>query len=286
VSPWIVLPAAVALLMGAAALAARRVRLADERRAEAAWSRLAARAAPDGAAFAPAMIRDLPEPARRYLEFAITPGAPLRTVVELEMVGSFGLGDRRKPRWMRLCAREILAPPHGFVWLATIGRGLVRIAGSDAQLDTEAWTRFWLLGTVPLVRAAATPDLVRSARARTVGEALWAPASLLPRNGAVWEAIDDARARVGFDLGGERFSLDLTIAPDGRPTSFVMMRWSDANPEKRFHLQPFGGTILETGTFDGYTIPTRVELGNHVGTDAYFPFFVARVTGARYLGGT
>lgn len=61
-----------------------------------------------------------------------------------------------------------------------------------------------------------------------------------------------------------------------------MMRWSDANPEGAFRWQPFGGTIEETGAFGGYTIPTRIAVGNHYGTDDYFPFFRAEIVDARF----
>ena len=55
----------------------------------------------------------------------------------------------------------------------------------------------WAIATdriVPLVRPRVTVDLVRSAMARSVIEALWTPAALLPRPGAAWEPIDTDRA--------------------------------------------------------------------------------------------
>jgi hypothetical protein len=62
----------------------------------------------------------------------------------------------------------------------------------------------------------------------------------------------------------------------------VGMRWSDANSSKRFQLQPFGGTMEQEATFDGYTIPSMVRVGNMFGTDDYFPFYEARVLRAIY----
>ncbi len=61
-----------------------------------------------------------------------------------------------------------------------------------------------------------------------------------------------------------------------------MRRWSDANPERAFRWQPFGGTVAEEARFGGYTVAGRVEAGNHFGTDDYFPFFRARVLGLRF----
>jgi len=156
------------------------------------------------------------------------------------------------------------------------------VSGSDGCIEDRAWTRFWLAGLIPVARTTSTPDLVRSARARAVAEALWAPVSLLPENGVTWEPLDADSARAILWSNGERYALDLTVAPDGRPVSMSMQRWTNANPDRVFRLQPFGATVLETGTFEGYTIPTRIDGGNWFGTDAYFPFFRATVTSATF----
>jgi hypothetical protein len=229
------------------------------------------------------MIEGLPEPAQRYFTYAIAPGTPVRTVVELTMQGEIGLGDREASNYQSMRAREILAPPHGFVWLPQIGSGLNWVTGSDGCVDHQVWTRFWLLETLPVARTTSSSDLVRSARARAVAEALWSPASLLPLNGATWEAVDQNRAKVIFIVDGERYALELTMAEDGRPRSVVMQRWTNANPEHVFRYQPFGATVVEMGSFGGYRIPIRIDGGNWFGTDAYFPFFRAQVTQARFL---
>ena len=67
------------------------------------------------------------------------------------------------------------------------------------------------------------------------------------------------------------------------PKLETTMRWSDANPQKTFRLQSFGGTMEAEGTFEGFTIPTRIEVGNHFGTAQYLPFFQANLVAAEYL---
>jgi hypothetical protein len=275
----------VAGTVGLGVGAAYAVRAADERRAQAAWAQLAglgaAAARPDR--FDPRMVEGLPAPARRYFLRSIAPGTPLRTVAEIEMEGELGLGDRADPRYLPMRARQILAPPHGFVWVPEMGKWPMRISGSDGYALGGAWTRFWLLGMVPVARAADTPDLARSAAARGIAEALlWVPAALLPGESVAWEPIDERRARVAVRHGGERFPVELEVAEDGRLLSLAMPRWSDANPERTFRWQPFGGTVAEVRTFGGYTVASRVDAGNHFGTDAYFPFFRARVLDIRF----
>ncbi len=269
-------------LMAAGLVGTQLLRAADACGAEAAWTALASRAEPRPARFDPAMVAGLPEPARRYFRFAIAPGTPLRTVAFIEMGGRFGLGDKTDHRFYPMHARQVLAPPHGFVWIPRIGSGLMRMSGSDALVDDTAWTRFWLLGTVPLVRASGATDLARSAIGRAIGEALWAPAALLPANGVAWEAVDADRARAIFAVRGERHAVELTVAPDGRPLSVALERWSNANPERVFRWQPFGATIEAVGSFSGFTVPTRISGGNHFGTGDYFPFFQAEVITVDY----
>lgn len=164
-------------------LGAWAFRVHDGRDADQAWASLAEQGIQNQIPFGPEMVAGLPDPARLYFLFAIAPGTPLRTVVELDMVGEIGLGDKERPNYQPMVAREVLAPPHGFVWVPRIGSGLSRVLGSDAWIGDRAWTRFWLLNTIPVARTRASTDLVRSARARAVAEALWVLASLLPANG-------------------------------------------------------------------------------------------------------
>ena len=62
-------------------------RLSDAIRANSAWKNLAELSIPSPAAFDPAMIVELPEPAQRYFACSISPGTPLGRVDELTMEG-------------------------------------------------------------------------------------------------------------------------------------------------------------------------------------------------------
>jgi hypothetical protein len=256
----------------------RQADLRDDRQASAA---LSARPAP--ARFDPAMLDGLPPLARRYLTWAIAPGTVLSPVVCLQMRGRFVLNGKGLP--MR--ARQVLAPPHGLVWRAHIGQGIGAVSGSDGLLalpgqPARSWTRFRALGLVPVARAGGTPDHLRSAATRAVMEAVWCPASLLPQAGAVWRDLDGAQAEVGYPALTGVAPMHLELAEDGAPRTLVAARWSDANPQRRWQLQPFGGRVLAHGSFGGFRIPTHVELGNHWGTPAYAPFFEAEVTAADF----
>jgi hypothetical protein len=263
--------------------AAQWLRAQDLEREREVWRALAATTRTQPPAFDPAMVADLPDPARRFFLFSIRPGTRLRTVAEIEMGGWIGLGSKEDPGYQPMRARQILASPHGLVWQVQAGSGLMAMTGSDAVFGRDAWTRFWLLKTLPIVRAGGDADFARSGAGRVVSEALfWTPAAFLPGSGARWEPVDQDTARAVVATPVETVAVELTVAPDGRPRSVLLQRWSNQNPEKAWRYQPFGGTIDEVGEFEGYRVATRVDGGNHFGSDAYFPFYRARVSSITY----
>ncbi|QUL38911.1 DUF6544 family protein [Erythrobacter sp. JK5] len=242
-------------------------------------ARLAAMQPSDPPPFALDSVADLPEPARRYFAYLIAEGTPTWRVAELEMEGEFGMGDNSSPNYLDMEATQVLAAPHGFVWKMRAGRGAFRMSGSDSA----SWTRFWLAGVIPVARLGGTLDHRRAAFGRYVAEAaFWTPAAFLPGPGVSWKAVADDCARVTVDHDGLSQSVDIFIARDGRPIRVEFDRWSDANPEKTYRIQRFGGYLSEFEQFDGFTLPTRVEAGNFFGSDDYFAFFKAKVTAVRF----
>jgi hypothetical protein len=99
-----------------------------------------------------------------------------------------------------------------------------------------------------------------------------------------WEFVSADVARATVTHNDMVQTVDVTVDDDGRPTRVVIPRWTDANPEKTYQLQPFGGFLSEFQEFAGYQLPTRVEGGNFIGTEAYFPFYKARVESLRFVG--
>lgn len=206
----------------------------------------------------------------------------MRTVAEISMRGEFSLGSRDKPEYMPMHAEQVLAAPHGFVWQVRVG-DRVWFTGSDGADEESSWSRFWLLGILPVARAGRNADHRRSAFGRYVAEAVfWTPAALLPGNSVRWEAIDESSARVIVTHDNLEQAVDLTVDAEGRLIKVAFQRWSDANREKRFRAQPFGGYLSDYREFDGFRLPARVEAGNFFDTDDYFAFFKAEVTNVRF----
>jgi len=230
--------------------------------------------------FEPTMVADLPDPARRYFLHSIRPGTPLAQSVRLTMIGEMRLGPRQP--WLWLHARQVLAPPAGFVWEASAGRGLIRFTGADAYANGQGRVAFRLWDLVPVARASG-PDVSRAARGRLAIESIWQPASLLPRRGVTWTPIDDRTAQATVTVDGERIPLRLTIAQDGSLQSVAMDRWGNLTVDGRYALIPFGADILAERTFGGYTVPAHVGVSWWHGTDNRFEFFRAEISQATFL---
>lgn len=89
-------------------------------------------------------------------------------------------------------------------------------------------------------------------------------------------------ARVTIRRGDLSQAIDLTVGAAGRPVTLVFQRWSNANPDKVWRLQPFGAVMSDFRDVGGYRLPLGVEAGTLFGMSDYFPFFVAEVSEIRF----
>lgn len=248
--------------------------------AQAIYAGILSQASPATQVYSPEMVSHLPEIAQRYFNHAIAVGTPLATTVELHMIGEFRLGEKDKYKRFDMQARQILSPPRAFVWMADMKSGPTVVNGSDGFYQGQGWVRFWMFRAIPLVQAAGDENLNRAGTARPLVESVWAPATLLPQNGARWEALDPSHAKVSFGAGDDLLEMILTIDNSGRPLDISTQRWSDVNPEKKYKYHTFGGTLDAEATFGGFTIPSDVNVGYHYGSKAYFPFFTGHISNA------
>ena len=259
-------------------LALLALRLFDDRAERLEWARLSALQPSYPSTFNSSLVADLPEPARRFFNFAIKPGTPLLSVAEIDMGGKFSLGTKDKPNYQPMNARQILASPMGFVWKLKIP-GAVPLTGSDSG----RWTRFRILGLIPVARMEESVNHTRAAFGRYVAESVfWTPAAVLPGPGVVWQALGSDSSRVSVTGNGLTQEVDVKVDAEGRPVEVHFMRWTNANAEKQHRLQPFGGYLSDFREVQGFRVPFDVEAGNMFGTSDYFAFFKAKVTAVRF----
>jgi len=279
---WIAIAAAVIIIT--ALIMFRFWRYQDDRAMYSTWNHLTATAVHRPELFDLRQLDGLPDPARRFFNHAIKKGTPLYTVAEISMHGEFSLGDKNEPKYQPMSACQLLAPPFGFIWHVKAGAGLIQFSGSDAAFPDGSWTRFWLLGLLPVARVGGTNDHAVSSFGRYMAEAIfWSPASLLPTDNVVWTEVDNNTARVTVTHSKFKQAFDITVDNKGRIEQVQFDRWTDANEDKAYRFQPFGGYLSDYQEFDGYILPTTVVAGNHYGTEKYFPFFKATVDQVSFI---
>ncbi len=222
-------------------------------------------------------LRDRPDGVRHYLTHAIADGATLAAAVRLRMHGEIKLGG-----WRRFRAEQVIRRDRGMIWAATVRVMGLPVRGYDRLVDGAGAMRWWLLGLIPVVKASG-PDVNRSAAGRLAAESVWLPSRLAdPRR--TWTALDPRHVHVGLGLAGERSVLDLSLGGDGRVEGLRLPRWGRPGGG-RHRYEDFGGFVEQEGTFQAYTIPTRMRIGWFVGTDRFEPdgeFFRVVVEDAVY----
>jgi hypothetical protein len=221
------------------------------------WNSAAAKAQ----VFDYAQVSNLPEGAQRYHTHAIAVGTPLASAVRLRMHGEIKLKGRYS-----FSADEVLCWGRGMIWRAAVRMHGLPIRGSDSLVDGHGAMRWKLFGIVPIVHASG-PDITRSAAGRVNIESIWLP-SVLCSDAVSWTAPETSHAHTQFTAHNETAGIDYAIDKKGRLQSVNMPRLG--NPDgSTFGYANFGGFVEQKGSFTGYTIPTRMPLGWHFGSERF-----------------
>jgi hypothetical protein len=211
--------------------------------------------------FNPEAFTALPPLARRYLWSTIALNTPLASAVRLQMHGTIKLNDK----WHRFTGEEVIRWQRGMIWRATTWMQGLPIFGSDRLVDGQGQMRWKLLGLLPIVQASGS-DVARSGAGRIQGEAIWLP-SVFCQPEIDWTELNDSQVQAVFNAFGEPAHLTLTLDAQGAIRQVALQRWG--NPEGGdYHYDTFGVIAEASGTFGGYTIPTRIRAGWFVSSDS------------------
>ena len=212
--------------------------------------------------FDPELLIDRPDLARRYLENAIAPGTTLASAVRLWMHGEIKL----KEKWHPFKGEEVICWNRGMIWRANTWMQGLPIWGADRIVDGVGEVQWKILGLFPVVRASGA-DVTRSSVGRVQAELIWLP-SVLCNPDVSWTELNASQVQANFTALGEPAKLTLTVNAQGRLEQVKIDRWG--NPEgEAFHYSDFGGIVEDSGTFGGYTIPTRLRVGWYFGSERF-----------------
>jgi hypothetical protein len=224
----------------------------------------------------------VPPPVRRFFERALTPGQRVVAHATCTQAGTFLL---RAPRTFRpfTAVQAFDTGPPAFAWDARI-RALpgVPITVHDRLSDGQGSVSARLLRVVPLAAAGGTPDIAVGALQRYLAEAVLLPTALLPREGVVWTAVDDRRARATLTAGPTTASLEFTFGDDGLVESvFAPDRPRDLGGGRSVPT-PWRGRWSDAVPCDGMRVPSRGEV-SWLLPEGPLPYWRASVADLRYL---
>ena len=210
-----------------------------------------------GAAELKARWDGLPEPARRYLRFAIPDDAPAIRTARLRHEGFF----RTKPDqpWMPITGEQYFtAAAPGFVWAARVAAmPLVWIVARDCLLDGRGHMLV-KVESIFTIADARGPEIDQGARLRWLVEAAWFPYAFAG-DAIEWQPVDAHSARVTLRDQVLPVSAVVEIDADGRLASLRAERYRDLGGGKAA-LSRWGGRYEAYRDFGGFRVPTSVDV--------------------------
>ena len=105
--------------------------------------------------------------------------------VSVEHSGTFNMSETGEQWKPFTSTQRVVTGRPGFVWDARV---------HDAYVAGGGILTAKLFGVLTVMEQSATPELAQGELMRFFAEAAWYPTVLLPGQGVVWEAIDDAQA--------------------------------------------------------------------------------------------
>ena len=142
------------------------------------------------------MLKNLPEPAQRYLNYTGIVGKPWIDTARIKYEGIFRLGAE-KP-WMPIKAEQFYTTNlPGFHWKARFKMfGLWMVKGDDTYKAGHGHM-FGKIAGLYTVFDARGPELDQGTMMRYLNEMMWFPTALLS-DYVTWQAVDDHSFDVTF----------------------------------------------------------------------------------------
>jgi hypothetical protein len=199
------------------------------------------------------MLKNLPEPAQRYLNYTGVVGQPWIDTVRVTYTGTFRLGADRP--WMPIKAEQVYTTnPSGFHWQAHLKMfGLWIVKGDDTYRAGHGHM-FGKIAGLYTIFDARGEELDQAAMMRYLNEATWFPIALLS-NYITWQAVDDHSFDVIFTDCGKSVTARFIVDAEGRPLDFVTKRYREN--KGKYTYDTWTTPFSEWGRLAGLNLPIR-----------------------------
>ena len=202
------------------------------------------------------MLKHLPQPAQRYLNYTGVVGQPWINTVRVKYTGIFRLAAD-KP-WTPIKAEQVYTTnPPRFQWKARLKMaGLWIFSGSDTYKGGHGHMFGKVAGLYTIFDERGA-ELDQGTMVRYLNEMMWFPIALLG-DSVTWQVVDDRSFGVTFTDCGKSVTACFIIDELGRLTNFIAKRWYRENKDP-YTLETWATPMMEWGKLAGLNLPIRTQ---------------------------
>ncbi len=199
------------------------------------------------------MLKNLPEPAQRYMNYSGVVGQPWINTVRIKYTGIFRLAADRP--WLPIKAEQVYTTnPPGFHWMARLKMfGLWIMTGSDTYKNGHGHMFGKIAGLYTIFDARGA-ELDQGAMMRYLNETTWFPIALLS-DYITWQAVDDHAFDVAFTDCGKSATARFIIDDAGRLLNFITKRYREN--KGTYTLDKWTTPMSEWGMMAGLNLPVH-----------------------------
>lgn len=204
-------------------------------------------------------LENLPPPVQRYFQTVLKPGQPIVATARLSQEGLINMSEEVKAKWCPFTATQYVTTQRaGFDWDARIqmAPGVCAFV-HDAYVLGAGSLHASILGLFTVAYVTGTPEAAIGELLRYFAEMPWYPTALLPSQGVIWEAIDEASARASFTDDVTTVSLVFRFGAKG----FIETIRAEARYRDKINAMPWSGRFWNYSMCNNMFIPLEGEVG-------------------------
>ena len=205
-------------------------------------------------------LEGLPAPVQRYFRAVLKDGQPIIAAATVQHTGTFNMSDTGE-QWKPFTSKQrVITQRPGFDWDARIMMFPgIPVHIHDSYIAGQGILRGAVLGLIPVVNMADTPELARGELMRFFAEAAWYPTALLPSQGVRWEALDESSAKA--TITDDKIALTLTFSfSDEGVINTVHAKSRERVVDGKTVVAPWLGRFWSYALRDGMLVPTHGEV--------------------------
>lgn len=213
-------------------------------------------------------LEGLPEPVQRYFRYALDDGQSYISYVRLKHNGTFKSAEDKK--WTSIKGAQYFTAEYpGFLWKGKTSLFTARdmYIGGKGKLVVSLFSLFKVVDE-------QGNHIDQAELLRWLGESVWFPTNLLPRENLQWTAIDSSKAKVTFNYNGISVYYIVHFNEQGQITKLETERYMEKN-----RIEKWIGIVADYKQIDGIKVPTYLEGKWELeeGTYSYAKFYIQQM---------